>query len=88
MASPTYVTDDSFESEVLGTETPVLVDFYADWCGPCKVMAPVIEDLADELDGTVKITKMDVDANPETASKYGIRSIPTLVVFSGGRPVG
>ena len=87
MANPIIVTDENFESEVLRAETPVLVDFYADWCGPCKIMAPVIKELADEFEGRAKVAKLDVDANPETAGKYRVRSIPTLLLFDGGRPV-
>ena len=66
---------------------PVLVDFWAEWCAPCKMVAPVLDDLSMEYDGKVKFTKVDVDTNPETAMKYGIRSIPTLLVFKGGSPV-
>ena len=87
MAIPMIVTNDNFESEVLKSETPVLVDFYADWCGPCKIMAPVIKELASEFEGRAKVAKLDVDADPEVAATYGIRSIPTLVVFEGGSPV-
>ena len=87
MANPIIVTDENFETEVLKAETPVLVDFYADWCGPCKIMAPVIKELADEFEGRAKVAKLDVDANPRVASTYEIRSIPTLVVFEGGSPV-
>ena len=88
MANPIIVTDENFETEVLKAETPVLVDFYADWCGPCKIMAPVIEEVAEEFDGRAKVAKLDVDANPGTSGKYGVRSIPTLLIFDGGRVVG
>jgi thioredoxin 1 len=88
MAHPIAVTDDTFKQEVLDSETPVLVDFWADWCAPCKMIAPIVEQLATEYDGKVKVTKMDVDSNPRTPMSYGIRGIPTLIVFSGGRPVG
>ncbi|MFH1559840.1 MAG: thioredoxin [Chloroflexota bacterium] len=87
MAAPKAVTDSDFEQEVLEAETPVLVDFWAEWCVPCKMVAPVLDDLADEYDGKIKFTKVDVDTNPQTAMKYGIRSIPTLLVFKGGSPV-
>ena len=87
MAHPTTVTDDTFQSEVLEADTPVLVDFYADWCGPCKVMAPIVEELAEEFEGRAKIVKLDVDASPRTSVAYGIRSIPTVVIFVGGKPV-
>ena len=78
MAHPIDVTDDSFEEDVLKAETPVLVDFWADWCAPCKMIAPVVEALAEEFDGKVKFTKLDVDSNPKVATSYGIRGIPTL----------
>ena len=87
MTAPMAVTDNDFEQEVLESETPVLVDFWAEWCAPCKMVAPVIDDLAEEYEGKIKFTKVDVDVNPETAMKYGIRSIPTLLVFKGGSPV-
>ena len=87
MTAPIAVTDSDFEQEVLEAETPVLVDFWAEWCAPCKMVAPVLEDLAIEYDGKIKFTKVDVDSNPQTAMKYGIRSIPTLLVFKGGSPV-
>ncbi len=87
MTAPMAVTDSDFEQEVLEAETPVLVDFWAEWCAPCKMVAPVIDDLAEEYDGKIKFTKVDVDVNPQTAMKYGIRSIPTLLVFKGGSPV-
>ena len=79
-----HISDSSFEQDVLQAEGPVLVDFWAEWCGPCKMIAPVLEELADEYDGKLKVCKMDVDANAETAPKYGIRGIPTLIVFKGG----
>ena len=87
MTAPMAVTDNDFEREVLESSTPVLVDFWAEWCAPCKMVAPVIDDLAEEYEGKIKFTKVDVDLNPETAMKYGIRSIPTLLVFKGGSPV-
>ena len=87
MTAPRPVTDSDFEQEVLEADTPVLVDFWAEWCAPCKMVAPVLEDLAAEYDGKIKFTKVDVDTNPQTALKYGIRSIPTLLVFKGGSPV-
>ena len=87
MTAPQAVTDSDFELEVLEADTPVLVDFWAEWCAPCKMVAPVLDDLANEYDGKIKFTKVDVDTNPETAMKYGIRSIPTLLVFKGGSPV-
>ncbi len=88
MAHPMDVTDDTFEAEVINSDTPVLVDFWADWCAPCKMIAPIVEDLANEYDGKVKFAKVDVDSNPKTATNYGIRGIPTLLIFKGGQPVG
>ena len=79
-----YLTDDSFDSEVIQAELPVLVDYWAEWCGPCKMIAPVLEEIADEYDGKVKITKLNIDENSGTPPKYGIRGIPTLMIFKGG----
>lgn len=84
MTEITHVTDDSFESEVLQSDVPVLVDYWAEWCGPCKVIAPVLEEIAGEYEGKMKICKLDIDANEETPPKYGIRGIPTLMLFKGG----
>lgn len=79
-----HVTDDSFEQEVLQAEGPVLVDYWAEWCGPCKMIAPVLEEIAKEYGGKVKITKLNIDENPGTPPKYGIRGIPTLMMFKDG----
>ena len=87
MSLPTPVTDEDFDQEVLEADTVVLVDFWAEWCGPCKMVAPVLDDLSQEYDGKIKFTKLDVDENPQVAMKYGIRSIPTLLVFKDGSPV-
>ncbi|MSP79275.1 MAG: thioredoxin [Dehalococcoidia bacterium] len=87
MAKPVDVTDSSFDADVLKSQTPVLVDFWAEWCGPCHMIAPIVEELAAEYDGKIKFTKMDVDANPTTPSSFGIRGIPTLIIFKGGKPV-
>jgi len=84
---PTAVTDAEFEAQVLKATMPVLVDFWADWCAPCKMIAPMVDDLANEYDGKVTFVKLDVDANPETSIKFGIRSIPTLLLFKNGKPV-
>lgn len=80
-------TDANFTQEVLEADKPVLVDFYADWCGPCKMMAPVIDELAEEYDGVVKIGKLNVDDNPDTARRYRVMSIPTLIIFKNGEAV-
>ena len=78
------VTNETFEQDVLQSNTPVLVDFYADWCGPCKVVGPVVEQLGNDYEGRVNVRKVDVDSNPELASRYGVRSIPTLILFKDG----
>lgn len=88
MSSPIDITDASFEEEVIKSDTPVLVDFWADWCAPCKMIAPMVDDLSVEYDGKVKFAKVDVDSNPKVATTYGIRGIPTLLIFNGGSPIG
>src|ERR1700722_6007387 len=79
------ITDSSFESEVIQSNLPVLVDFWAVWCGPCKAIAPILEDLAQKYAGKLKIAKLDVDANPATPPKFGVRGIPTLIIFHEGQ---
>jgi thioredoxin 1 len=79
-----YLTDDSFEAEVLGSDSPVLVDYWADWCGPCKMIAPILDEISEEYSGRLKVAKLNIDENPGTPPKYGIRGIPTLMLFKGG----
>jgi len=86
MGKPLEVTDSTFEQEVLQSTHPVLVDFWAVWCGPCKAIAPIVEELAGEYEGKLKVMKLDVDDNPRTATTYGVQSIPTLLVFKDGKP--
>jgi thioredoxin 1 len=87
MAQPIAVTDQDFEEQVLKSSTPVLVDFWAVWCGPCKMIAPVLEQIAQETEGVLTVAKLDVDNNPGVPSKFGIRSIPTMVLFKDGEAV-
>ena len=79
------ITDDNFEEEVINSDKPVLIDFWAVWCGPCRMIAPIVEELANEYDGKVKIGKLDVDSNQQTSIKFGVRSIPTILIFKDGK---
>ncbi|MCB0307402.1 MAG: thioredoxin [Calditrichaeota bacterium] len=87
MAKPAEFTDANFETEVLKSDLPVLVDFWAEWCGPCKMIAPTIEQLAGEYEGKLKVGKIDVDVHQQMAMKYNVRGIPTLLIFKDGKPV-
>lgn len=84
---PIKVTDSNFEQEVLKSDVPVMVDFWAEWCGPCRMIHPIIDELGKEYEGKAKMTKLDVDSNPQTASKYGVRNIPTVLFIKGGEVV-
>ncbi len=85
MARPIHITDNTFDAEVLKSDIPVLTDFWAEWCGPCKTIAPILEEISEEYDGKLKIAKMDVDENPRTPARFGIQGIPTLMLFKNGQ---
>ena len=87
MSTPIHVTDDSFEQQVIQADLPTIVDFWAEWCVPCKRIAPILEEIAAEYEGQLKVVKLNVDENLTTAGKYGVMSIPTLLILNGGEPV-
>ncbi len=87
MSSAPAVTDSSFDKDVLQSDLPVLVDFWAPWCGPCRMVAPIVEEISKDFEGKIKVFKLNTDENPNVASQYGIRSIPTLMIFKGGQKV-
>lgn len=87
MSTLTSVTDSSFETDVLQSTLPVLVDYWAEWCGPCRMLSPILEEIAKDYEGKIKILKLDVDQNPTTAAKFGIRGIPTLMLYKNGKMI-
>ena len=86
MSNIIHLSDETFQKEVLESSIPVLVDYWAEWCGPCKMIAPILDDLVSEYDGKLKIAKLNIDENPQTPTKFGIRGIPTLMIFKDGNP--
>jgi thioredoxin 1 len=85
--STEHISDAEFESKILGSEGPVLVDFWAEWCGPCKQLSPILDEVAGEFSGKVRVAKVNIDENPESPTKYGVRGIPTMILFKDGQPV-
>jgi len=83
-----HVTDSSFEEDVLTSETPVMVDYWAEWCGPCKMIAPILDEIADDYADRLTVAKINIDANPQTPQRYAVRGIPTLMIFTGGEVIG
>ena len=86
MSNIIHLSDDTFQKEVIESSIPVLVDYWAEWCGPCKMITPILDDLVSEYDGKLKIAKLNIDENPQTPTKFGIRGIPTLMIFKDGNP--
>lgn len=84
MSELLQITDENFDAEIINSELPAIVDFWAEWCGPCRMVSPMVEELAKEYEGKIKVAKMDVDQNRETPTRFGIRNIPTLILFKGG----
>jgi thioredoxin 1 len=87
MSEPVHVTDDTFEAEVIQSDMPAVVDFWAAWCAPCRMIAPILQEIAEEYDGQLKVAKLDVDQNPQVATQFGIMSIPTMILFKDGEAV-